>query len=57
MNFCTTFLTIKFNKIFLLKLSYEDSYAKFDAFEGEIVRFNSSKARRWEGKVLKLSNI
>ena len=32
MSFCTTILTRKFNKIFLLKSLYENSYVKFDAF-------------------------
>ena len=32
LSFCMTILKIKFNKIFVLKLSYKNSFIKFDAF-------------------------
>ena len=56
MSFCMTILTRKFNKIFLLKLSFKNSYVKLDAFSKRNGSFFPSKARPWEAKVLNWVN-
>ena len=54
MSFCMTILTRKFNKIFLLTLSYKNSCVKFDAVSRRNGSFFSSKTRCCEKKVLNI---
>ena len=51
-SFCITILTRKLKKILLLKLSYKNSWVKFDAFSRRNGSFFPSKTRRCEAKLL-----